>query len=150
MFRLNPLIAEATLKRAKGKLAEETAIKVADLTSRAKTDILQRATGEDIDLADLPEYLKSAYGHLPLYEQAFGETNLDGFINSIRAPIDRKIAERAEAKAKITSRDKLTAKNSITDGLKVQKDDIIKMLKRMPREQVKQKLLIEMMCLYFL
>jgi len=145
MFRIDPVIAEAVLKKAKGNLAEETEIKVADLTSRAKTDILQRATSEDIDLADLPEYLESAYGHLPLYEQAFGKTNLDGFINSISAPIERKIAERADAKAKLVSRDKLTAKNSITDGLKVQKDDIIKMLKRMPREQVKQKLLIEMM-----
>jgi hypothetical protein len=145
MYPMAPLVADAVLNKAKGVLAEKTKTEIADLTSKAKADILQRATSENIDLADLPKYLKGRFGHLPLYEQAFGEASIDGFINSIRGPIDRKIAERADAKAKLVSREKLTVKNSITDGLKVQKDDIIKMLKRMPREQVKQKLLLEMM-----
>ena len=101
MYRLNPVIAEAVLKKAKGNLAEQTELKVQELRQQAG-DHLRKLFSEGLldETSNLDDAIKDRFVRDPNYAAAFldddGEMNvkMSNFTNSMQRSLDAIGAER--------------------------------------------------------
>lgn len=101
MYRLNPVIAEAVLKKAKGNLAEETELKVQDLRQKAGDHLRTLFSSGLLDeTSNLDDAIKDRFMRDPNYAAAFldpdgtMDTKMSHFTNSMQRSLEAIGAER--------------------------------------------------------
>ena len=101
MYRLNPVIAEAVLKKAKGNLAEQTELKVQDLRQQAGDHLRTLFSSGLLDeTSNLDDAIRDRFMRDPNYAAAFLDpdgsmgTTMSNFTNSIQRSLDAIGAER--------------------------------------------------------
>ena len=101
MYRLNPVIAEAVLKKAKGNLAEQTELKVQDLRQKAGDHLRTLFSSGLLDeTSNLDDAIRDRFMRDPNYAAAFLDpdgsmgTTMSNFTNSMQRPLEAIGAER--------------------------------------------------------
>ncbi len=101
MYRLNPVIAEAVLKKAKGNLAEETELKVQELREQAGDHLRNLFSSGLLDeTSNLDDAVRDRFKRHPNYAAAFldpdgtMDVTMSNFTNSIQRSLDAIGAER--------------------------------------------------------
>lgn len=147
MFRMNPIVAEAVLKKAKGISAENTERAVQQLRVDASDHLIKLFKDGVIEKDNLGDHIKDRFINDPNYHAAFNssENAMEHFTNSMQRPLDKLEELRLEAEQKVISREKLTIRSSVKDGLNGLQTQIMSMLKRLPREEVRRTITQEMM-----
>ena len=147
MFRMNPIVAEAVLKKAKGISAENTERAVQQLRVDASDHLIKLFKDGVIEKDNLGDHIKDRFINDPNYHAAFNssENAMEHFTNSMQRPLERLEELQLEEKQKVTSREKAKITHSVEDGLNGLQTKIMSMLKSLPREEVRRKITQQMM-----